>query len=61
MRRRSYTIAAAVFSVVACNQPIEALIDQALSLAEPALDSKQKNRIVIKSVSTKQRPRRPAQ
>ena len=38
---------------------IEDLIAQALTLAKAPLPDKQKHRIVIKSISAKQRPRRP--
>ena len=36
------------------------LMDQALAKAKMPLDPKQKRRVIIKSISTKQRPRRPA-
>ncbi len=39
---------------------IQALMNQALEFAYVPFDSTQKNRIVIKSISAKQRPRRPA-
>ena len=39
---------------------IRALIDQALARAAEPIDRTQRGRIVIKSVSAKQRPRRPA-
>jgi hypothetical protein len=43
------------------NMPaIRALMDQALERAVKPLDPKQPHRIVIKSISAKQRPRRPA-
>jgi hypothetical protein len=38
---------------------IEDLIGQALTLAQTPLPEKQKHRIIIKSISAKQRPRRP--
>lgn len=38
---------------------IEALIAQALTLAKAPLPAQQKHRIIIKSISAKQRPRRP--
>lgn len=38
---------------------VEDLIAQALTLAKAPLPAKQKHRIIIKSVSAKQRPRRP--
>jgi hypothetical protein len=38
---------------------VKALMDQCLKLADPALDPKQKYRLIIKSISAKQRPRRP--
>lgn len=38
---------------------INALIAHALKVAKVAIDPKQKRRLLIKSVSTKQRPRRP--
>ncbi|MCE9521999.1 MAG: DUF1801 domain-containing protein [Alphaproteobacteria bacterium] len=41
------------------NPDISALMDQALAQAKVPLDPKQKSRIVIKSISAKQRPRRP--
>ncbi len=41
-------------------QPVRALIDQALAKAGQPFGSGGKGRIVIKSISTKQRPRRPA-
>jgi hypothetical protein len=40
--------------------PIRALMDQALERAVKPLDPRQSHRIVIKSISAKQRPRRPA-
>ena len=39
---------------------IDALIAQALAIAEPPLDPAHAGQLVIKSVSAKQRPRRPA-
>jgi hypothetical protein len=46
----------------ALNTPaIRALMDQALEQAVKPLDPRQPHRIVIKSISAKQRPRRPAQ
>ena len=39
---------------------IEALIQQSIELAHPPFDVKQKRCLVIKSISAKQRPRRPA-
>lgn len=39
---------------------IEALIAEALARAEPPIDPAAEQRLVIKSVSAKQRPRRPA-
>lgn len=39
---------------------IDALIAQALDLAEPPLDPGHSGRLVIKSISAKQRPRRPS-
>ena len=39
---------------------IRALMDQALAQAIKPLDPTQRHRIVIKSISAKQRPRRPA-
>jgi len=38
---------------------VEALIAEALALATPAIDPTRDRRLVIKSVSAKQRPRRP--
>jgi hypothetical protein len=38
---------------------VKALMKEALKRASPPLDSAQKHRIVIKSISPKQRPRRP--
>ena len=40
--------------------PVRALIDAALARAKTPLDPKQRRQLVIKSVSPKQRPRRPA-
>jgi hypothetical protein len=37
---------------------VRALMDQCLKLADPQLDPKQKYRLIIKSISAKQRPRR---
>ena len=39
---------------------VEALIARAIALAEPPFNPKAKRRLLIKSVSAKQRPRRPA-
>ncbi|WP_305097349.1 DUF1801 domain-containing protein [Croceibacterium aestuarii] len=39
---------------------VEALIEQALALADPPLAPDHRGRLIIKSVSAKQRPRRPA-
>ena len=39
---------------------VKALMDQALRLADPPIDAAQPSRTIIKSVSVKQRPRRPA-
>lgn len=39
---------------------VSALMDQALAQAKVPLDPKQKSRIIIKSISAKQRPRRPS-
>ena len=39
--------------------PVRALIKEALALADPGLDAKTRGRLLIKSVSAKQRPRRP--
>jgi hypothetical protein len=39
---------------------VRALMKQALAIANPRLDAKAKNRLVIKSISPKQRPRRPS-
>lgn len=39
---------------------IEALIQQSIELAHPPFNTKQKRCLVIKSISAKQRPRRPA-
>lgn len=39
---------------------VDALMTQALAQAKVPLDPKQKNRIVIKSIAAKQRPRRPS-
>ena len=39
--------------------PIIALMNEALKLANPPLDKTQPSRLVIKSISAKQRPRRP--
>jgi len=41
------------------NPHLQALMDQAIGLSEVPLNPKQKSRLIIKSVSTKQRPRRP--
>ena len=41
------------------NSDVASLMDQALAQAKVPLDPKQKHRIVIKSISAKQRPRRP--
>ena len=41
------------------NPQLQALMDQAIGLSEVPLDPKQKSRLIIKSVSAKQRPRRP--
>ncbi len=38
---------------------VDSLIEQALARAAPPLDSTNSGRVVIKSVSAKQRPRRP--
>lgn len=38
---------------------VKVLMDQCLKLADPPLDPKQKYRLIIKSISAKQRPRRP--
>ncbi len=38
---------------------VRALMDEALRRARPPLDRSQRHRIVIKSISAKQRPRRP--
>ena len=38
---------------------IRALMDACLKSADPPLDPKQKYRLIIKSISAKQRPRRP--
>ncbi len=38
---------------------IEALIEQSIELADPPFNKKQKGYMVIKSISAKQRPRRP--
>jgi hypothetical protein len=40
-------------------EPVQALIEAALERAVKPLDSSQPHRIVIKSISAKQRPRRP--
>ena len=40
---------------------IQALMKEALARASKAIDSKAQSRIIIKSVSAKQRPRRPGQ
>ena len=37
---------------------VRALMDQCLKIADPPLDPKQKYRLIIKSISAKQRPRR---
>jgi hypothetical protein len=39
--------------------PVRALIRQALSHADPPIDAKARRRMAIRSVSAKQRPRRP--
>ena len=39
--------------------PVRALIHQALSHADPPIDAKARRRMAIRSVSAKQRPRRP--
>lgn len=39
---------------------VEALIAQALSRADPPIDPSRDGRLIVKSVSAKQRPRRPA-
>lgn len=39
---------------------VRALMDQALALAEPPIDSRGKARTLVKSVSARQRPRQPA-
>ena len=44
---------------VIASEDVEALIAQALARAEPPIDAAQPGRLVIKSVSAKQRPRRP--
>ena len=44
---------------VIASEDVEALIAQALARAEPPIDAAQAGRLVIKSVSAKQRPRRP--
>ncbi len=41
------------------NPRLQALMDQALALSEVPLDPSQKRRLIIKSISAKQRPRRP--
>ena len=41
------------------NPHLQALMDQAIGLSEVPLNPKQKSRLIIKSVSAKQRPRRP--
>ncbi len=38
---------------------VKTLVDQCLKLADPPLDPAQKYRLIIKSISAKQRPRRP--
>ena len=38
---------------------VRALMNQCLKIADPPLDAKQKYRLIIKSISAKQRPRRP--
>jgi hypothetical protein len=48
-------------SVAILDEPdVRALIDLALASAKVALDPKQRRRLIIKSISAKQRPRRPA-
>lgn len=42
------------------SQPIEKLVRTALEAAPLTIDSSQKNRLIIKSISARQRPRRPA-
>jgi hypothetical protein len=39
---------------------VKAMMDTALQMAKVPIDSKTKYKLVIKSVSAKQRPRRPA-
>jgi hypothetical protein len=39
---------------------VRALMDQALALADPPIDPDRAERVIIQSVSAKQRPRRPA-
>ncbi|MBI1211095.1 MAG: hypothetical protein GC190_06495 [Alphaproteobacteria bacterium] len=41
------------------NADVKALMDQCLKLADPPLYPKQRHRLIIKSISAKQRPRRP--
>lgn len=41
------------------DRDVKALMDQCLKIADPPLDPKQKYRLIIKSISAKQRPRRP--
>jgi len=46
--------------VVTLDDPdVRALMDQCLKIADPPLDPHQKYRLIIKSISAKQRPRRP--
>ena len=42
------------------NPAVRALIKEALARAEPPINPKAKGRLVIKSISAKQRPRRPS-
>lgn len=42
------------------DERIEALIDQALGIAQPPIDPAAPGKLLIKSISAKQRPRRPA-
>lgn len=39
---------------------IDALIEQSIELAEPPFNARQKHKLIIKSISAKQRPRKPA-
>jgi hypothetical protein len=47
-------------TAILADPDVVALMDQALANARVPLDPKQKHRIVIKSISAKQRPRRPS-